>query len=460
MYHPRALRARPVTIHTETIPGIGARPECAIVVIDGPDKGRAAILPVDGEVVVGTDPECALPLTDGRVSRRHLSVRSTREGIVVTDLGSTNGVRYEGSAITEARVPPGATLGIGHTFLRLNPRAVAVEVAPSRARRFGEMVGESLAMREVFAVLELAAQRDITVLVEGETGTGKELVARALHDEGPRRKGPFVAVDCGALPESLLESELFGHVRGAFTGASHPRLGAFSRAHGGTIFLDELGSVSPAVQSRLLRVIEAREVRPVGSDAPRAVDVRVVAASRHDLAAQVADGSFRADLYYRLSVLRVPLPPLRARREDIAPIAAELLRLRGLEGPVEGPSLDLLHGHDWPGNARELRNVIERAIALTPGARRFQDLRVAPPGDVSPPRDEALAVRADLPWAEARALVLHAFERAYLDALMGRADANLSAASRLAAVDRKHLRALLRKHGIYAAPEDGDARRR
>lgn len=455
MYHRGSVRARLATIHTESIPGFNGRPECLITVIEGPDKGATAVVPYEGEVIVGTDPECGLRLSDARVSRRHLSVQSAAEGIVVRDLGSTNGVRFEGSAITEARVSPGASLGVGRSFLRVHPRAVAVQIAPSRARRFGELVGESLSMREVFAVLELAAQREVTVLVEGETGTGKELVARALHEEGPRRRAPFVAVDCGALPESLLESELFGHVRGAFTGASHPRPGAFARAHGGTIFLDELGAISPTVQARLLRVLEAREVRPVGSDVPRAIDVRVVAASRHDLGAAVAEGSFRADLYYRLSVLQVTLPPLRARREDIAPIVSELLRHRGFERTeARGPSLDLLHGHDWPGNVRELRNVIDRAIALSPGALSFEALRVAPPGQASASvLTDGASPRLDLSWADARSQALGAFERSYLVALMERHGKNLSAASRACSLDRKHLRELLRRHGLHPGDE-------
>ena len=190
-------------------------------------------------------------------------------------------------------------------------------MAPSQARRLGELVGESLAVREVFAVLELAAAGDVTVLLEGETGTGKELAARALHDLSPRRRGPFVAVDCGALPEGVLESELFGHVRGAFTGSAQARAGLFARAHGGTLFLDELDGVPLATQARLLRAIEERAVRPVGSDEARAVDVRLVAAAQSHLEQRVADGSFRADLFYRISVLTVALPPLRARREDI-----------------------------------------------------------------------------------------------------------------------------------------------
>ncbi len=441
------------TIHTESLPGIARRLHCQVVVIDGPDRGRGVEL---GEraVVVGTDPACDLVLTDDRASRRHLSVSIEEGRFVVEDLGSTNGTLYEGSVLSRARVPAGATLKVGRSFVRVQPVPQRIEVAPSRSRRFGELVGASLAMREVFAVLELAARGDATVLLEGETGTGKELAARALHDASERRKGPFVAIDCGALPENLLESELFGHVRGAFTGASSQRAGAFVRAHGGTIFLDELGSVSPAVQARLLRVVEERRVRPVGADQERSFDARVVAASRHDLSSEVAAGTFRPDLYYRLSVLRVTLPPLRARREDIPVIVAELLKRRGVEpGPVDGAGLDLLLGHAWPGNVRELRNVIDRATALTPGAAGFRALRLG--FSVEPAVDEASAlnVRTDLPWAEARQRVVEAFERTYLRALLSRCEGNLSAASRESGIDRKHLRALVKRHGL---PRSGD----
>jgi DNA-binding NtrC family response regulator len=440
------MTATHATIHTESIPGLARKLRCQVVVVDGPDRGRGAPLE-DTPVVVGTDPACDLCLTDERASRRHLQVSIEDGRFVVEDLQSTNGTLYEGSALTRARVPAGATLKVGRSYLRVQPVPQRVELAPSRARRFGELVGDGLAMREVFAVLELAAQSDVTVLLEGETGTGKELAARALHEASGRRKGPFVAIDCGALPESLLESELFGHVRGAFTGASAQRAGAFARAHTGTLFLDELGAVSPAVQARLLRAVEERAVRPVGADHERAVDVRLVAASRHDLSAQVATGSFRPDLYYRLSVLRVMLPALRQRREDIPTLVAELLRRRGVDpGRVEGPSLDALMGHGWPGNVRELRNVVDRAVALSPGAQGFAALRVA---IVEEPRgDGELAVRSDLPWAEARQRVVEAFERAYLREVIDRAGGNLSAAARESGLDRKHLRALARKHGI------------
>jgi DNA-binding NtrC family response regulator len=332
----------------------------------------------------------------------------------------------------------------------VQPQVRPVDLAPSVSRRFGELVAESLAMREVFAVLELAARTDVTVLITGETGTGKELVARALHDASPRRRAPFVVVDCGALPESLLESELFGHVRGAFTGAHADRQGAFQRAHGGTLFLDELGAVAPAVQARLLRVLEARTVRAVGADVERPVDVRVVAATPTDLAGRMASGDFRADLFYRLSVVSVELPPLRQRREDLAPIVSELLRRRGFNTDgIAGPNLDRLRVHAWPGNVRELRNVIERALALSPGAADFQALRL----DVTPasPTPGVLEAQTDRPYKEAKEALLQGFELRYLREVHARFDGNVSAGARFAGVGRKHWRELLQRHGLVAS---------
>jgi DNA-binding NtrC family response regulator len=354
--------------------------------------------------------------------------------------------------VNEVSVGPGATLRVGRSALRIEPESEPLDLPPSQSRRFGELVGESLAMREVFAVLERVAASEVTVLVEGETGTGKELVARALHEASARRKGPFVAVDCGALPEALLDSELFGHVKGAFTGAAAPRAGLFVRADGGTLFLDELGRVPASVQARLLRVLEERVVRPLGADRERGVDVRVVAASRDDLDAEVAAGRFRADLLYRLGVVRVRLPPLRARREDLPGLVAELLRRRGFDGAgavPRGPAMERMHAHGWPGNVRELRNVIDRAVALAPGARTFEELtvRIDSAAGAAAAGDE-LAVRTDLPYAEAREAVVHAFERRYVADALARAGGNVTAAARAADVDRKHLRTLARRHGL------------
>ena len=445
---------RVATVWSEALDGPVGRYRCQLVVIDGPDRGRACRLGAT-PTTIGTGTDAGLVLSDDRVSARHAEVTAVDGRFAVRDLGSTNGTWFEGSRVERADVAAGATLRVGRTTLRVEPEAQPLDVVPSQARRFGELVGASLAMREVFAVLERVAAADVTVLVEGETGTGKELVARSLHAASPRQSGPFVAVDCGALPEGLLDSELFGHVKGAFTGAAAPRAGLFVRADGGTLFLDELGRVPPSVQARLLRALEERVVRPLGGDKERAVDVRVVAAARDDLDAEVAAGRFRADLLYRLGVVRLTLPPLRNRREDLPLLIRELLRARGVDDPAPaGPALDRLTAHAWPGNVRELRNVLDRALALTPGARRFADLIVR----VEPAAGGAAdaVVRTDLPFAEAKQLVLHDFERRYLADVLARADGNVTAAARLADVDRKHLRTLARRHGLLDAGDDGD----
>lgn len=432
-------------MHSDPL-GAGRPARVELVVVEGPDAGRAAR--VDRAQVVGTGKDGVdLVLTDERVSRRHMSVRPVEGGFEVEDLSSRNGTYFRGSRIDRAVVRVGANLKVGRSTLRLAPVAEPLEVAPSQSRRFAELVGESLAIREVFAVLELAARSDVTVLLEGETGTGKELAARGLHLEGARRSGPFVALNVSALPEALIESELFGHHAGAFTGATGARQGAFVRADGGTLFLDELDSVSPAVQARLLRIIEERTVRAVGADEERPIDVRLVAASRRDVSTLVAEGTFRADLFYRLSVLRIRIPPLRERREDIALTVAAILVQRGMVEPglIQGPGLDRLFAHDWPGNARELRNLVDRALVLSPGAQSFADLRMSParaePG-------QALAVRTDLPFHESKQRLVDEFERRYLGDLLSRHDGNISAAARAAGLDRKHLRRLAVRHDL------------
>ncbi len=424
------------------------------MVIDGPSRGRAVTV-ASRPVVVGSAAGCELVLDDERVSARHVELVRDGDGeaFVVRDLDSTNGTYFEGSRVALATVRAGAALKVGRSVLRLTPTPRALEVTPSKRRSFGELVGDSLAMREVFAVLELAAASEVTVLLEGETGTGKELAARALHHASARRKGPFVAVDCGALPEQLLDSELFGHAKGAFTGALADRGGLFVRAHGGTLFLDELDGAPTATQARLLRALEERAVRPVGGDVARPVDVRVVAACHGPLERRVSEGAFRADLFYRLAVVTLALPPLRARREDLPGLVTELLRRRGVSaGPIDGEGLDALLAHSWPGNVRELRNVVDRALALCPGARSFAELRLGLVPTLG--GDSAVPVRTDLDYAEAKAAVLHDFERRYLRDVFARCDGNVSATARAAGLDRKHARTLLRKHGLLDDERD------
>ena len=298
------------------------------------------------------------------------------EGIRIKDLGSTNGTWWQGTKVGEVVVPSGATVQFGATAVRITA-AEAIALPPSEHDHFGAMAGKSVAMRELFAVLEMAAPTDATVLIEGESGTGKELAARAIHEASGRAGGPFVVVDCSAITENLIDSHLFGHVRGAFTGAERDRRGAFVEASGGTLFLDELGELPIAAQAKLLRVLEAQTVQPVGADRPVQVDTRVVAATHRDLARMVAAKEFRFDLFYRLAVVHVALPPVRERLEDLPHLIATFYRARGAEvRPIDGDNLERMRRHGWPGNVRELRNVLERAWALWGPSARFRDLRL------------------------------------------------------------------------------------
>jgi two-component system C4-dicarboxylate transport response regulator DctD len=322
--------------------------------------------------------------------------------------------------------------------------------------------GRTAVMVELRYRLRAIGASDADTLVIGDTGVGKEVVARALHDVSSRAGRPFIAINCAALPETLIESELFGHEAGAFPGAIRARYGKFEHGRGGTILLDEIGSMPVDLQAKFLRVLQERTITRLGSNEAVPLDVRFIATSKADLEAEVAAGRFRADLLYRLGVVRVRLPPLRARREDLPGLVAELLRRRGLDAArPAGAGMDRLHAHGWPGNVRELRNVIDRAVALAPGARSFADLTIRLEASSAPPADELLSVRADLPYADAREAVLHTFERRYLADLLARNDGNITAAARDAQVDRKHFRTLARRHGLVAMPvaagDDQDA---
>jgi DNA-binding NtrC family response regulator len=411
----------------------------------GADKGTS--LEVDGRArTIGADEGCDLRLGDRSVSRRHAEVWCQEGRLAVRDLGSTNGTTFQDARIREAEVPMGATLRFGAVEVRVVPAERSRPARHDAPDRIGGMVGRDPRLREVFTLVQDLADRDTTVVVHGETGSGKELVARALHSEGRRRHGPFVVVDCAGQPRDLIESQLFGHVQGAFTGATQGREGAFVQAHGGTLFLDEVGELPLELQPRFLRALEQREIQPVGSDHRRSVDVRVVAASHRDLRAGVKDGTFREDLYYRLSVVTVRLPALRDRLDDLPLLVREFADRHGLQLELDPDDERRLRAHAWPGNVRELRNLVERAC-LVGGARPLSDHLDADGIPLS-----GLPVDAD--FKESKAEVVAAFERRYLQELMTRHRGNLSRAAREAKLDRKHLRELLRRHGVTGARDD------
>jgi len=407
--------------------------------------------------VIGAHASCDLVLVDPQVSRRHAELAVVPEGIRIKDLGSTNGTWWQGTKVGEVVVPSGATVQFGATPVRISA-AEAMSLPPSEQDRFGAMAGKSVAMRELFAVLEMAAPTEATVLIEGESGTGKELAARAIHEAGSRAKGPFVVVDCSAITENLFDSHLFGHVRGAFTGAERDRKGAFVEASGGTLFLDELGELPIAAQAKLLRVLEAQTVQPVGADRPVQVDTRVVAATHRDLSRMVAAKQFRFDLFYRLAVVHVALPPLRERLEDLPHLVTTFYRSRGAEpGPIDGDNLDRMRRHAWPGNVRELRNVLERAWALSGPAAgqaaKFRDLRLWLDPNAAPPQLSEVVDTA-LPFKEAKERWNDHFERRYVAMVFTTNANNVTRAAEHAGLSRRHFRELLYKHGIVERPAD------
>jgi len=420
-----------------------------LVVQRGPDRGLSYTIDRSA-VVVGTDSTCDVRLRDSAVSRRQFEVRITPDGHVLRDLGSTNGTVVEGMRVGEIYLRRGARIVVGRTMLKFTPLHDSVQLPLSQRESFGEALGRSAAMRQVFAVLERVAPTDTTVLIEGETGTGKEVVARALHGHSPRAKGPFVVIDCGSIPTSLVESELFGHERGSFTGATDARSGAFEEASGGTLLLDEVGELPADVQPKLLRALETHQIKRVGSNRSAPLDLRIVAATNRALDDEVRAGRFREDLYYRLAVVRVRVPPLRERRDDIALLAKALARrVRPSDDPaswLDEGVLAMLSGHDWPGNVRELRNVIERLSALPEAGDLFLE---GPPGAAS---SSPVGVHG-LAYHDAKTRVLEAFERSYLAAQLAREGGVVSKAADRAGIPRQTFHRLIRKHGLRADEE-------
>jgi len=396
---------------------------------------------VGGRTTVGSAPGAQVRIADREVSRLHAELEPTDRGTWVRDLGSRNGTYVDNLLVSAALLPDGARLRLGGTDLVLHypKQAAPIELWPEP--RFGGLIGESPLMRELFAQMSRVAQSDAPVLILGETGTGKELVARAIHDASARASGPFVIVDCAALASSIIEGELFGHARGAFTGAVAARAGSFEAAHGGTIFLDEIGELPPAMQPKLLRVLESRSIKRLGESEHRDIDVRLVAATHRDLRRMVNAGAFREDLYFRVAVLPLVLPPLRARKGDVALLFKHFL---GNRQPIEPVSDHELEQMAWLGNVRELRNFVERACAI--GAR--DALEVRPAATEAAAEAGASAVAFEQPFKDFRERWIDHGEREYLRRLLERHARNVSVAADAAGLDRTYVYRLIRKHGL------------
>jgi len=421
-------------------------PRSRLVVEKGPDAGKEWRLDRTS-YCAGTSPVNDLVLTDETISQRHFELEITAHGYLLKDLGSTNGTHVDGYRVGQIYLTRNARIEAGETRLRFAVQRGEVEIPLSRATNFGELLGHSTSMRMAFAILDRAARTDSTVLIRGESGTGKELAARALHERSERRDGPYMLFDCGAATPSLLQSELFGHVRGAFTGAVETRAGVVEAAHGGTLVLDEIGELPLDLQPQLLRVLENRTVQRVGETKVRPVDVRFIACTNRNLDHEVAVGQFREDLFFRLSVIAVTLPPLRERKEEVPRLLRHFVSKLSRDDLLEIPK-ELEHvllGYDWPGNVRELRNFVERFLTLPDADPETLLQRATSPAGGTGHLTEA---PMDLPFHEAKRRWTEQFERAYISRLYEAHEGNISALSRATGLSRQSCYRLIEKYGL------------
>jgi DNA-binding NtrC family response regulator len=427
--HPRRSRLKPLPVSIQVI-GVRAQPN--------------PLRLEEGVLVVGAGREADVVIESDSVSRRHAELRLVPEGVSVRDLDSKNGSYYANQRFQSMILHPGARFRAGDVEIEISLDYQALgERAADEAESYGDLIGVSPSMRQLFAKLVRLEGSKVNVLIVGESGTGKELVARAIHEHSSVRHGPMVVFNCGALDRQLVRSELFGHERGAFTGAVRRHVGAFESAHGGTLFLDEIAELPLDIQPVILRALEQRRIAPVGATEERAVDVRVIAATHRNLTEQVRAGQFREDLYYRIRVVELGVPPLRERAEDVAVLAQEFAFRQGLSA-LPDDVLEALGRHQWPGNVRELRNAVE-AYAAVGALPRAESSAESARG-----LDAALAAFVDATetYADQKAEVLRRFTRAYLDRLLENAAGNQSEAARVSGLERSYLGKLLDKLGM------------
>jgi DNA-binding NtrC family response regulator len=443
---------------TEVLQADVARfPRAKLSVVKGPDKGAEVLL--EGQtVVIGSDESCQLRLADSSVSRRHVELSGGPGGYRLRDLRSTNGVFIEGVQVLDARLIDKTRFTLGRNELRFEPERSEVQWPLSALDQFGDVLGKSLVMRRLFALLERAAATESPVVLEGEAGTGKEGLARAIHERSSRREGPFVVVDLGASNEALMESDLFGHDVSAARPVARP--GAIEEAEGGTLYLDDVTELSNSLQAKLLRALETKEFKRPGPQGMARVDVRVIASTQKDLDAEVKAGRFREDLSFRLSVFRVRVPPLRERPEDIPQLVRHFeVKAKG-STPLSDDTVEMLTRHDWPGNVRELRSVLERlaafpdlgAGAIARALGKSMDAPSDDPKDIKA-RNEISQQLLSLPYHEAKDRVLESFEKTYLLEHLRAAKGVVTHAAQRAGLPRQSVHRMLRRLGINAGDE-------
>ncbi len=428
-----------------------------LVVLTGPAaEQRITIAPHHpSRIFIGQSPTSDLRIDDRLVSRRHAAFEIIGGRLRITDLASTNGTFVQNVAVLDAFLQGGEIITVGTSTIRVDRMAGEAPVSLTNASRFGSTVGSSPEMRAIYPLCERLAAANVPVLIEGETGTGKEVLAESLHEMGPRKSGPFVVFDCTAVPPNLVESALFGHERGAFTGATESRRGVFEEAHGGTLLIDEIGDLEISLQAKLLRVLQRSEVQRVGSNRWIRVDARILAATRRDLDHEIQAGRFRDDLFYRLAVARIELPPLRRRTGDVALLANHFWRSIADKGvPFPADFARRIEDYSFPGNVRELYNAVARRVALGEGApveTRRTTTAMPPPSSHMPPApittetlrpgqadfiEEILA--ENLPLPRARECVVQELERRYVQRVLAQHQGNIGAAAAASGIARRY----------------------
>jgi DNA-binding NtrC family response regulator len=408
----------------------------------------------DESFTIGKDPTNALVVQDRFISSKHLKVARREGGFHVLDLNSTNGTFLGNVRVFEVEVPLNTALRVGETELILEPLSKGRQEVP-----FHGIIGNDPSVRQLVDLIERVAPSNAAVAILGESGTGKELVARALHVCSSRANQPFIPINCAAISKELIESELFGHEKGAFTGADKQRKGAFEEAHGGTLFLDEIGELPLALQAKLLRVLESGEIKRVGSSRPSHVDVRVVAATNKDLLAESREGSFREDLYYRLCVVPLMLPPLRSRKGDLEVLAEHFLRTyapRGQTVKLTPSALEKLQQHVWPGNIRELRNVVHRALLLRKGPK-IDSTDITFDQEYSREPHGAAALSLEMPVGLTLEMMLQRLERQIIENTLRRYNHNKERAAKELGLARSTLFKRLKEWGITRADADEES---